>query len=97
MSIMKTPGAYLIEHHSMDRCFKVHLDGHSARLEYEIFPGGIDLVHTWVPFDLEGRGIASALVREALAWCRAHQKKVRTSCPFAAAYVKKHPEYLDLQ
>lgn len=52
--------------------------------------------HTGVPPAYEGQGIASALVKEGLAYARKEGYKVVPLCSFVAAYIKRHPEYADL-
>jgi uncharacterized protein len=63
-----------------------------ARLEYRFFEDKIAMMHTVVPESLEGKGIASALAKEAFAYAKQGNKKVMVYCPFVAAYVKRHPE-----
>lgn len=41
-------------------------------------------------------GIASAVVRAALEFSRAHALKVVPVCPFVAWYIREHPEYESL-
>jgi predicted GNAT family acetyltransferase len=48
-------------------------------------------------FRLEGRGIGSALIRGVLDIARSEGLKVNPLCPFAKAYIEKHPEYVDLR
>jgi predicted GNAT family acetyltransferase len=54
------------------------------------------MLHTEVPKELEGRGIGSALIRGVLDTARRQGLKVVPLCPFAKAYIEKHPEYADL-
>jgi uncharacterized protein len=54
------------------------------------------LVHTEVPASLGGRGVASALVKAALAHVRDAGLKVRPVCPFVVGYLERHPEELDV-
>ena len=54
------------------------------------------MTHTEVPPAFEGRGIAAALVREALAWARAQGLKVWPLCSYVAVYMRRHPETQDL-
>ena len=56
----------------------------------------LTLHHTEVPAALQGRGIAADLVAAALAWARAEGFKVRPSCSYVAAYIKRHPDTADL-
>ena len=54
------------------------------------------LPHTLVPKALSGNGVGSALTEAALGYARSNGLKVNPSCPFIKAYIKKHPEHLDL-
>lgn len=76
--------------------YEVSVDGHVAHADYRIADGVITFTHTIVPPALEGRGIASALIRHALADVRAAGLRVVPQCPFVAAYIRKHPEWADL-
>lgn len=73
--------------------FELHIDGHMAYEVFERFPGGIAYLHTIVPKELEGRGVASRLVRHILDYAQREGLKVRPDCPFVRAYIDKHPEY----
>jgi len=44
----------------------------------------------------EGKGHASALLRHVLDEARAGGRKVIPVCPYAAAFMRKHPEYQDV-
>ncbi|WP_066657745.1 MULTISPECIES: GNAT family N-acetyltransferase [unclassified Sphingomonas] len=76
--------------------FEVVVDGHLARAEYAVSGDVITFTHTIVPPALEGRGIASRLIRHALSEARARGLRVVPQCPFVAAYIRKHPEWADL-
>jgi predicted GNAT family acetyltransferase len=52
--------------------------------------------HTEVPKSLEGQGIGSELVRQALRYVRELGVTIRPVCPFTAAYIRRHPDELDL-
>ena len=45
---------------------------------------------------LEGRGVGAALARAALDDVRARGMRAVPKCPFIAAWIRRHPEYLDL-
>ncbi len=67
-----------------------------ALCSYRREAGILVLPHTLVPPALEGRGIAAALVKEALAWARQEGLRVRPTCSYVAAYMQRHPETQDL-
>lgn len=76
--------------------FEVVEDGHLARANYVINGDVITFTHTIVPPALEGRGIASRLIRHGLSEARDRGLRVVPQCPFVAAYIRKHPEWADL-
>jgi uncharacterized protein len=76
--------------------FEIEQDGHVAYLEYTIAGDVLGLVHTEVPKELRGRGLASELAKSALEYARENQMRVDVICPSVAAYVGRHKEYSDL-
>ncbi|MBX7052418.1 MAG: N-acetyltransferase [Flavobacteriales bacterium] len=74
--------------------FEVVIDGKLSVLEYVPFTGGLNLVHTAVHPELEGKGVGTALVRFALDYIKAHQLTMMATCPFVKAFLKRHPDYL---
>ena len=65
-------------------------------VEYGRVAGRIVALHTEVPPEFGGRGIASALVRRVLTDARALGAKVTPRCPFFQAHFERHPEDADL-
>ena len=63
---------------------------------YRLRDGVITLVHTEVDPAHSGQGHAATLVRGALDDARERGLRVVPSCPYVAAYIRKHPEYADL-
>lgn len=76
--------------------YEMDIGGETAALYYRISPGVITLRHTEVPPALGGQGVGSRLVRAVLEDARARGLKVVARCPFAAAYLGKHPEFNEL-
>ncbi|MEU7531205.1 GNAT family N-acetyltransferase [Saccharothrix sp. NPDC042600] len=75
--------------------FEVHLDGRLGGFaEYVLKPGRIVFTHTEVA--VEGKGLAGALVKQALADVRERGLKVVPQCPFVRGYLEKHPELADV-
>lgn len=58
--------------------------------------GRLAIIHVEVDEALEGRGLGSALVTAALDDARREGLEVVPLCPFAAAFLDRHPEYQDL-
>lgn len=89
---MNTP----IEHHPESQRFEARLGAQRAVCDYVRSGGVAVLHHTEVPHALRGQGIAGDLVAAALAWARAEGLRVRPSCSYVAAYMRRHPETHDL-
>jgi predicted GNAT family acetyltransferase len=53
-------------------------------------------MHTQVPKEYEGKGIAAMIVKHVLDYARNEGLKILVYCPYTAAYIKRHPEYNDL-
>jgi predicted GNAT family acetyltransferase len=65
-------------------------------LEYSVKHGRIALIHTEVPPEFEGQGIAAALTRFALDDARRRGLKVIAACPYVKRYLETHPEDHDI-
>lgn len=85
-----------IRDNSEKRRIETEVEGHLAVIEYRLAGGKIYYLHTKVPAELEGRGIASQLARFALDLAREQDLKVVPRCPFVAAFIERHPEYQPL-
>jgi predicted GNAT family acetyltransferase len=73
------------------RRFELKVDGHVAYLEYERAPDTLTLMHTEVPVEIRGRHIGDRLVEAALAIGRSEGRRMIVVCPFARAYMRRHP------
>ena len=73
--------------------FDLEIDGELAGwLEYRPAGDSVILAHTEVMKEQEGKGLGGTLVRHALEAARAGGKTVIATCPFASAYIARHPE-----
>jgi predicted GNAT family acetyltransferase len=84
---------YTVINNTAQHRFEIHVDGHIAFEDYALFDGGIAYLHTEVPPELAGRGIASFLIRSILDDAAAKGLKVKPVCPLVRAYIEKHPQY----
>jgi predicted GNAT family acetyltransferase len=77
--------------------YEIRVDGKVAGfVRYVRHPDHLDLVHTEIGPAFEGRGLAAKLVAGVLADVRAAGGRIVPSCPYVAAYLKKHPDQADL-
>jgi len=73
-----------------------HGDDLAAYVEYSQLANGVLFSHTEVVPAFEGKGVGSAIARHVLDSARADGQSVIPACQFIAAYIRKHPEYVDL-
>ena len=86
-----------ILHDSAQGRFSTTVDGHTGYVDYVVRDGVMEILHTIVPEQIGGRGIAGRLVGTALEYARAADLKVRPTCEYAAAWIARHPEYAGLR
>ena len=90
------PPALAVEHDAARGCFHASVDGRRCVVDYVLDGRVMRLTHTGVPPSLEGRGIAAALVHEALAHARRRGLKVDPQCPYVRGHMQRNPQTLDL-
>jgi predicted GNAT family acetyltransferase len=75
--------------------YEIRVDGRLAgSIRYTRNGDIVTLVHTEVDPAFEGHGVGSALVQGALDDARARGLTVRPLCPFVAAWLRTHPDYV---
>ena len=88
---------YLVENNEELKRFEVQVNGKDAFIDYKLYgTDAIALIHTEVPEELEGKGIASTLAHYALEFARTNGLKVKVYCSFIKLYMERHKEYSDL-
>lgn len=61
---------YTVNHYPEKHRFEVVEDGLTAYVEYRLRGDALDIIHTIVPKNLEGRGIAATLVETAYKYAK---------------------------
>jgi len=92
--IARLPATELLSQVSDNRArnrFELAIDGHTAFLAYERTTDSLTLLHTEVPVELRGRHLGEALVEGALEIGRREGLRIAVVCPFARAYLRRHP------
>lgn len=85
-----------IHHDEARQLFEASLEGDVARCEYRRDGAVLHLDYTEVPRTHRGRGIAGTLVQAALDYARSNGFKVVPGCSYVRAYMRRHPQTLDL-
>ena len=85
-------------HDQENKRFVARINNVEATVSYEQPSAKVlNFTHTFVPEEYRGQGIASELVKQALAIVRKEELKVKPSCWFVKDYVEKHAgQYKDM-
>jgi predicted GNAT family acetyltransferase len=67
-----------------------------AAAYYRLEDGRVVLIHTEVPAEFSGHGIASRLAQGTFELLRQTGRKATLKCPFMSRFLIKHPEYADI-
>lgn len=77
--------------------YEIWVDGELAGLlQYRLRRRSIELVHTEIDEEFEGRGLGSRLISFALDDAQARELVVLPFCPFVNDYMRRHREYVAL-
>ncbi len=82
-------GPTVVDDTANDR-FVVEEDGALAELDYEVEGERLILIHTGVPEQMGGRGIAGQLVAASLARARREGLTIAPWCPYARRWLTSH-------
>lgn len=86
-----------IKHDTYNQKFFTILDSKEAYLKY-IITGEktINMIKTYVPPELRGKGIAAKVVQAGLLFAQKNNYKVIPSCSYVDTYIEQHPEFSGL-
>jgi predicted GNAT family acetyltransferase len=86
-----------IADNSENHRYEIRSDGELAGfLTYRSQPELIELVHTEIDEEFEGRGLGSQLISFALQDARERGLAVLPFCPFVNDYIQRHRQYVGL-
>ena len=85
-----------VRHERESSRFAATVDGTQCELNYRIEGGVLTILHTGVPSEVGGRGIAADLTRATVEFARAENLKVYPACSYAAVFFRRNPQYADL-
>ena len=76
--------------------FELTVGDQVAFAEYRRRPGLLIITHVETPVSLRGGGVAARVMKGVLEQARASGTKVAPLCPYAEAYIRRHPQYRNL-
>jgi len=76
--------------------FELWIEGRKAFIQYKKTGDDIYILHTEVPKELEGKGVAAALVEKTLRYLDEHQYRLIPLCSYTQHFIQRHPEWYRL-
>jgi uncharacterized protein len=74
--------------------FEMNTGDAIAYVDYILSTQGVlFLTHTEVPVELEGRGIASAMLNQVFRMAEKRELSIAPICPFVKAWLSRNPEW----
>lgn len=83
-------------HNPEKKRFETNVEGYPSKLDYIQDGKNFVITHVGVHPELRGHGLAGLIVEAGLAYARKNDLRVIPMCSYAAAYIRRHPEYLEL-
>ena len=85
-----------ITHNSGKNRFETLIDDYPSKLDYIRDGKNFVITHVGVHPELRGQGVAGRLVEVSLEYAKEESLRVIPMCSYAAAYIRRHPEYAEL-
>lgn len=81
---------YNIVHNADESRFETEVDGSLAVVDYVVDGKTMSVIHTGVPKELEGRGIAAALTKVVLEYADKNSLELIPVCSYTKSYIERH-------
>ncbi len=85
-----------VTHNEAENTFEVWIDGHLSKLDYFRDGDNFVIAHVGVYPELRGQGVAGKIMDASLEYAKQNSLRVIPMCSYAAAYIRKNPQYMDL-
>jgi predicted GNAT family acetyltransferase len=85
-----------VTHNASERRFETWIDGKLSKLDYIEDDKNFVITHVGVQPEFRGFGVAGKITQVGLEYARAKALRVVPMCSYAAAYIRRHPEYAGL-
>lgn len=85
-----------IMNNEAEKRFEVWIEGYLSKLDYIRDGKNFVITHVGVHPELRGQGVAGKITQAALEYAKANSLRVIPICSYAAAYIRRNPQYADL-
>lgn len=76
--------------------FETWIDNQLSKLDYLLDEETIVMTHVGVYPEHRGQGVAGKLTEVALQYAKENSLRVIPMCPYIAAFIRRHPQYIEL-
>ena len=85
-----------VTHNEADRRFETWIEGRLSKLDYIRDGKNFVITHVGVYPEHRNQGIAAKIVQTALEYAKENSLRVIPMCSYAAAYIRRNPQYAEL-
>ena len=85
-----------VTHNQEEKRFETWIEGYLSKLDYIQDGKNFVITHVGVSPELRGQGVAGKIVEVGLEYAKENSLRVVPMCSYAAAYIRRHPEYAEL-
>jgi predicted GNAT family acetyltransferase len=85
-----------VTHNAGTNSFETWVENYLSKLDYIQDGKNFVITHVGVHPELRGQGLAGRLVEASLEYAKENSLRVIPMCSYAAAYMRRHPEYAEL-
>lgn len=85
-----------VVHNPDEKRFETVIDGKLCKLDYLQNGDNFVITHVGVHPNFRGQGVAGRITQVGLEYAKANSLRVIPMCSYAAAYIRRHPEYAEL-
>lgn len=83
-------------HNKDEKRFELWIDGCLCKLDYLQDGKNFVITHVGVHPEFRGHGVAGKITQAGLEYAKQGSLRVIPMCSYAAAYIRRHPEYVEL-
>ena len=85
-----------VTHNEVENRFEVWIDGYLSKLDYIQDEKNFVITHVGVYPEHRGQGVAGKIVETGLEYAKQNSLRVVPMCSYAAAYIRRNPQYMEL-
>lgn len=85
-----------VTHNEAENTFEVRINGLLSKLDYMQDGKNFVITHVGVHPEFRGQGLAGKIVDASLEYAKQNSLRVIPMCSYAASYIRKNPQYMEL-